>query len=73
MKDGDHRRALSKAWAEALNELRHRHDAEFHLILSSRYEALGLDVTKRQSRIAIKINRLNAARALIEESQTPQP
>lgn len=69
MSTKEHRKSLSSAWAEATRMLRDNHDVEFHTLLAERYAAKGILVTKRSSRLTAKRRRLDAARALLEDSQ----
>ena len=73
MTESEHRKELGRAWANASSELRHRHDAEFHQILSAMYESKGLVVTKRTSRAEAKQKRLASARALVESDNRTSP
>lgn len=63
---GDRRNALMRAYAEASNELRRRHDDEFHSILQEIYKKNGLVVRKRRSRQQAAIARIEEARRILE-------
>lgn len=68
MERDDRRRELMRAYAEASNELRRRHDAEFHDILQDIYVERNLTVRKRRSRQQAKQARIDEARRLLAAS-----
>ncbi len=45
---------IRKAYQRALTGLRQKHDDEFQSMLADEYEALGLEVRKRKSRMATR-------------------
>lgn len=66
----EHRREVMRAYMEATRELRARHDDEFHSILHEIYYKRGIDVRKRRSRKQAAKDRVEAARKLLEQSNT---
>lgn len=66
MTDSEHRKAVAKAYQDALRLLRNNHDPEFHQILASLYEQRGLTVVKRRSRKQVKVDEIEAARRLLD-------
>lgn len=66
----DHKKALMRAYSDATNELRRRHDDEFHSILKEIYYKRDITVRKRRSRKQAARDRIEAARLLLEQSNT---
>lgn len=66
----EHRREVMRAYMEAAKELRARHDDEFHSILHEIYYKRGIAVRKRRSRKQAARARVEAARKLLEQSDT---
>ena len=64
--DNERQKAVARAYQAALAVLRKRHDHEFHEILSSVYEEMGLSVKKRASRVEAQQKRVAAARTVVE-------
>jgi len=69
MTNEEHRKAVARAYQDALRELRKRHDPEFHAMLAEIYEQRGIDVKKRRSRQQMKADEISAARRLLERVQ----
>jgi hypothetical protein len=50
----EHSRVVRGCYEKAKTILRQRHDEEFHQILAEQYEAAGLEIHKRKSRMATR-------------------
>jgi hypothetical protein len=69
MTNEEHRKAVARAYQDALRRLRKAHDPEFHSYLAEIYEERGINVKKRRSHQQVKVDEIEAARRLLESVQ----
>ena len=50
----EHEKIVRRCYQRALTALRQKHDQEFHQMLADEYNAAGVSISKRKSRIAAK-------------------
>lgn len=69
--DAEHKKQIARAYQVALSRLRQQYDAEFHAILSAVYEEQGITVRKRMSRAAARQQKMEQARAVLQDAGDP--